>query len=54
MPKDLNLTTDEDGKIKPSKAALHSVERQYPNASDAERYRLAQATELIRAVRSSG
>ena len=41
---------DEDGKIVPSDADFEQVEREHPNASLAEKYRLVQAAALIRAA----
>ena len=38
---------DAEGKIIPGRDALLKVEREYPNASPAEKWRLAQAEMLV-------
>ena len=38
---------DQDGKIIPSREAFVWVEREHPDESDAEKYRLAQAWTLL-------
>lgn len=44
------LKCDEGGKIIPDQAAVDAVEREYPDAERAEKYRLAQADVLIRSL----
>ncbi len=43
---------DPKGKISPSRKAVLEVERRYPDASPAEKWRLAQAQTLIDAVKA--
>lgn len=42
--------TQKSGKIVPSSAALERVEIEYPDKSDAEKYRLAQAQTLLNSI----
>lgn len=38
---------DDEGKIEPTKKSLKYIEREYPDKTDAEKWRLAQAETLL-------